>query len=277
MNARTRNLILVTNQLDAVSYYVVGTLRLLLSDPLFFLLGYWYGDTALQWIEGRTKSFGRMLRQWERWFGRAAYPLVFIAPNNYICLFAGASGMSIPGFFVVNVVGTLTRLYLVRRLGEAFEAPIDDVLDFIAEHRTPLLIATVGIFGLMMLNELRQSRKDLESLADAIEEEEEEGPQPRAAGQLSWARERCSSERSSSTQASGNVSPLQNDSRSKARPSRSPRWIARAKPWETTTTGAPSARSTASSTAACTRAASSSWGSHPSRASPRRYRWAMAR
>ena len=178
MNARNRNLILVTNQLDAVSYYVVGTLRLLLSDPLFFLLGYWYGDTALQWVETRTKSFGRMLRQWERWFGRAAYPLVFIAPNNYICLFAGAAGMSVPGFFVVNVLGTLTRLYLIRRLGEAFEAPIDDVLDFIADHRTPLLIATVSIFGLMMLNELRQSRDDLESLADAIEEDEERSSEP---------------------------------------------------------------------------------------------------
>jgi len=178
MNARNRNLILVTNQLDAVSYYVVGTLRLLLSDPLFFLLGYWYGDTALRWVEQRTKSFGKMLRQWERWFGRAAYPLVFIAPNNYICLFAGAAGMSVPGFFVVNVLGTLTRLYLIRRLGEAFEAPIDDVLEFIAEHRTPLLIATVAIFGLMMLNELRQSRDDLESLADAIEEDQERSSDP---------------------------------------------------------------------------------------------------
>ena len=66
MNARNRNLILVTNQLDAVSYYVVATLRLLLSDPLFFLIGYWYGDTALTWMEPRTKTYGTMLRQWER-------------------------------------------------------------------------------------------------------------------------------------------------------------------------------------------------------------------
>ena len=97
MNARNRNLILVTNQLDAVSYYVVATLRLLLSDPLFFLIGYWYGDTALTWMEQRTKTYGTMLRQWERWFGKAAYPLVFIAPNNVICLFAGAAGMSVAG------------------------------------------------------------------------------------------------------------------------------------------------------------------------------------
>ena len=137
MNARNRNLILVTNQLDAFSYYTVGTLRLLLSDPLFFLIGYWYGDAALDWMERRTKSYGQMLRQWEGWFGNAAYPLVFLAPNNFICLFAGAAGMSVAGFFATNIAGTVVRLYLIRRLGEAFEAPIDDVLGFIARVPDP--------------------------------------------------------------------------------------------------------------------------------------------
>ena len=140
MNSRNRNLILVTNQLDAVSYYLVATVRLLVSDPLFFLIGYWYGDTALTWMETRTKSYGSMLRQWERGFQKAAYPLVFIAPNNVICLFAGAAGMSVPAFFVLNVSGTLARLYLIRRLGEAFERPIDEILDFIARYRAPLLV-----------------------------------------------------------------------------------------------------------------------------------------
>ncbi len=176
MNARNRNLILVTNQLDAVSYYVVGTLRLLLSDPLFFLVGYWYGDTALEWMERRTKSFGRTLRQWERWFGKAAYPLVFVAPNNYICLFAGAAGMSVPGFFAVNLAGTVVRLYLIRRLGEQFEAPIDDVLGFIADYRTPLLVLSVLVFGGLMVNELRRGKDELESLTEAVEEDRADDP-----------------------------------------------------------------------------------------------------
>lgn len=176
MNARNRNLILVTNQLDAVSYYVVGTLRLLLSDPLFFLVGYWYGDTALEWMERRTKSFGRTLRQWERWFGKAAYPLVFVAPNNYICLFVGAAGMSVPGFFAVNLAGTVVRLYLIRRLGEQFEAPIDDVLGFIADYRTPLLVLSVLVFGGLMVNELRRGKDELESLTEAVEEDRADDP-----------------------------------------------------------------------------------------------------
>jgi membrane protein DedA with SNARE-associated domain len=178
MNARNRNLILVTNQLDAASYYIVGTLRLLLADPLFFLVGYWYGDSALDWMEQRTKTFGKTLRQWETWFGKAAYPLVFIAPNQYICLFAGAAGMSVPGFFIANISGTLVRLYLIRRLGEAFEAPIDDLLGFIRDYRTPLLIVTVVVFTAAMVNELRQTKGEVDAISDAIDEPPESDPEP---------------------------------------------------------------------------------------------------
>jgi membrane protein DedA with SNARE-associated domain len=178
MNARNRNLILATNQLDALSYYVVASLRLMLSDPLFFMIGYWYGDAALDWMERRSKSYGPMLRQWERWFGKAAYPLVFIAPNNIVCLFAGAAGMSLTGFFVANITGTLVRLYLIRRLGEAFEAPIDDVLGFISEYRIPLLIVSVVVFTVMMVNELRETKGEVEAIADAIDDESSEPDPP---------------------------------------------------------------------------------------------------
>jgi membrane protein DedA with SNARE-associated domain len=178
MNARNRNLILATNQLDALSYYVVASLRLMLSDPLFFMIGYWYGDAALDWMERRSKSYGPMLRQWERWFGNAAYPLVFIAPNNIVCLFAGAAGMSLTGFFIANITGTLVRLYLIRRLGEAFEAPIDDVLGFISEYRIPLLIVSVVVFTVMMVNELRETKGEVEAIADAIDDESSEPDPP---------------------------------------------------------------------------------------------------
>jgi membrane protein DedA with SNARE-associated domain len=181
MNARNRNLILVTNNLDALSYYLVGTLRLLLADPLFFLLGHWYGDAAIRWAEERTKTFGQTLRQMERWFAKAAYPVVFIAPNQYICLFAGAAGMSVTGFFVANISGTIVRLYLIRRLGEAFEAPIDDVLAWIRDYRTPLLVISIAIFAVVMINELRREGaglEELDELADAAEHEGDPGGEP---------------------------------------------------------------------------------------------------
>ena len=164
LNARNRNLVLVTNELDALSYYGVATLRLLLSDPLFFLLGYWYGEAAVTWMERRTRTWGSTLRQVERWFGRAAYPLVFVAPNNIICLMAGAAGMSLGGFFVVNLAGTLVRLYLIRRLGEAFEAPIDDLLGFLAEYRIPLLVLSLVVVAGTSLFEMKRGDSELDAV-----------------------------------------------------------------------------------------------------------------
>src|SRR5256885_9000521 len=86
LNARNRNLLLVTNYVDAFTYYTVGTLRLLLSDPLFYLLGVLYGDAAIRWMERQAPTYGKLMRSAEKWFGVAAYPLVFIAPYNFSCL-----------------------------------------------------------------------------------------------------------------------------------------------------------------------------------------------
>lgn len=189
LNSRSRILVLVSHNLDAFSYYTVATLRLLISDPLFFLLGYWYGDGAIRWMERRTRTLGQTMRQWEGWFSKAAYPCVFVLPNQYICLFAGAAGMSVPGFFAVNLAGTFTRLYLIRRLGEAFDAPINDVLHFIGDYRTPLLIASVLIVSVMAFFELRKGSGEIDALihlddelGDAPADDADDGAEPPGEG-----------------------------------------------------------------------------------------------
>jgi membrane protein DedA with SNARE-associated domain len=173
LNARTRNLALVTNDLDPWTYYGIGFVRLVVSDPLFFLLGYWYGDAAVEWMERRTRTWGQMLRQVEKWFGKAAYPIVFIAPNNYICLFAGAAGMSLRAFVVLNVSGSLFRLWLVRVFGRAFEAPIDAVVDWIGDNRGILLVVTVGLVLVSIALEARSGETEVGSLARLDEELDE--------------------------------------------------------------------------------------------------------
>jgi membrane protein DedA with SNARE-associated domain len=164
LNSRNRVLLLTSNQLGPVSFYVVATLRLLISDPLFFLLGIWYGDSAIRWIERRSPSIGKMMRQLESSFGFAAYPLVALMPNQWICLLAGAAGMSVGGFFVVNVVGTVVRLYLLRVLGDTFDKPIDSVLGFFAEYRWPLFFGSLALFGGFLVVELRRAKKDFGAL-----------------------------------------------------------------------------------------------------------------
>jgi membrane protein DedA with SNARE-associated domain len=181
MNPRNRNLILVVNDIDALSYYLVGTLRLLATDPLWFLIGYWYGDSALRWAERRTRTFGDTLRWFERGFSKAAYPLVLIAPNNWICLFAGAAGMPVGTFFALNIVGTIGRLFLIRLLGEAFDSPIQWVLDFIADYRRPLLILSVVIVAVLVAMEFRKGDSEIGSLKRGdLERQGSDEPDPTA-------------------------------------------------------------------------------------------------
>lgn len=174
LNARNRNLVLVTNYLDAWTFYSIGIVRLLISDPLFFLLGYWYGDAAVTWMERRTKTWGQMMRQAEGWFGKAAYPLVFLAPNNFICLFAGAAGMPLRVFFALNVAGTVFRLWLIRRFGEAFDGPIDTVVDWIGEYRIPLLAVSIALVLVSIALEARSGETEVSSLAHLDDELEDE-------------------------------------------------------------------------------------------------------
>ena len=178
LNARNRNLVLVTNELDAWSYYLVGTVRLLLADPLFYLIGYFYGDAAVRWAERRSRTFGGILRSVERFFEKASYPLVLLAPNNPICLFAGASGMSPPVFLALNITGTIGRLILIRWVGDIFSSPLDVLLDFIKEYRLPLTGLTIAITGFLIWSESRgEGESELEALMrleDELEDVEEE-------------------------------------------------------------------------------------------------------
>lgn len=182
LNARNRVVLLVTNRLDPVPYYVVGTLRLLASDPLFFLLGVLYGDAAVRWVERKSKTFGEQIRIYEKLFQKASYPLVFIAPNNFICIFAGAAGMSIPGFVIANVTGTVTRLYLLRVVGDVFSSPIDSVLDFFADYRLPLLLVSIALVVLTVVFDRRQGKSEIGALRE-LEQELETGVGPDVEGE----------------------------------------------------------------------------------------------
>jgi membrane protein DedA with SNARE-associated domain len=177
MNPRSRNLVLVVNQIDPVMFYVVGTVRLLLTDPLWFLIGHWYGESALRWAERRTRTFGETLRWFERGFSKAAYPLVVLAPNNWICLFAGAAGMRVVTFFALNIAGTIGRLILIQWVGDAFEQPIDWLLEFIRDYRSPLLVLSVGTVLVLVFLEYRKGDSDIGALTE-LDEDREDGGAP---------------------------------------------------------------------------------------------------
>lgn len=177
MNASNRNLALVSGSLDPLSFYVVGFLRLFAPDLFFFWIGRWYGDAAIRWMERKAPTYGELLRQLERWFDKSRFAVVAIMPNNPVCLFAGAAGMSYGAFLAANVVGTIGRLMLVRAFGSVFEDLLGSVRGFIGDYRWPLTALSVVLVVLTVWSDRRGGRDgigDLVNLEEGIGEAEAE-------------------------------------------------------------------------------------------------------
>ncbi|MEM7338966.1 MAG: hypothetical protein AAF467_09980 [Actinomycetota bacterium] len=167
LNPRNRNLAFATIYLDAFTYYSIGFFRLVISDPLYFLLGYWYGERAIAWTERRSRTYGPVIRQIEGGFRGASYPLIFLAPNNIICALSAATGVRISTFIALNLSGTVVRLVLVRLVGETFSSPIATLIGLIARFQTPLLIITGLAIAWTLFGEFRgRNESELTALGD---------------------------------------------------------------------------------------------------------------
>lgn len=149
LNATTRHLVLTSTSVEVVPWVVVGLGRRLLEDPFLYLMGRWYGDDAVTWVE-RHLGGGRFLRWARRRFRLVGLPLVALLPGGVVCVLAGASGMSPVVFLALNVGGTLLTLYLIRRFGEAAREPIDAVVDWTGDNWVPLTVVTVALTGLWL-------------------------------------------------------------------------------------------------------------------------------
>ncbi len=79
------------------------------------------------------------------------------------------------------MVGTAVRLYLIRILGEAFEKPIEAVLDFIREYRLPLTALSLTLVVVTVVLDRRSGKGELEAILDiedelGVEEDPVSGP-----------------------------------------------------------------------------------------------------
>ncbi len=173
MTPADRILVLTTIHLDSPTFYTVAFSRMLSSDPLYYLIGYWYGKRAIAWIERRSKTYGPLIRDSEDSARRLAYPLVFISPVTFVCALAGAVGMRVVPFLILNVTGTIGRLVLIRQLGVRFEGPLQSVGDFIAQYRIQFLVISVIIAAWSIYNEFFSGDGDTQSLIELAREEDE--------------------------------------------------------------------------------------------------------
>jgi membrane protein DedA with SNARE-associated domain len=120
-----------------------------------------------------------MARSAERWFGKASYPLIVIAPNNYICLFAGASGMAVPVFLALNVLGTIGRLAVLWVFGDIFNVPIDWLRGWITDNRLLVFAISIGLVALSLWLDRKAGGGEVDGLLHMDEEiREMEGEEP---------------------------------------------------------------------------------------------------
>ncbi len=156
-NPINRYLILASTRVEAWEFFAVAFFRLILTDPLYFLLGRWYGTGALDWIENKTGNSGTIPLV-KKWFAKAGPVIVFAAPNAYVCLLAGASRMKLRLFIALNFIGTLSRLVLIKVFGDVFEPVIEPVLNFVKRYQWQLVALSIAVFAIQSAANRRKGK-----------------------------------------------------------------------------------------------------------------------
>lgn len=159
---------------DPVPFVVVALAAKLSTDPILYVLGWRYGDAAVRWIERRMGA-GEYVRTVERWFVRARYPVVFLAPNRLVCTLAGATRMNPRSFALLNVAGTLTIIVIARSLAGALAGPIGAFVRFTDRYQWWLTALT--IIAVVASVSIRQRPSDV---GPVDELQREVGEEPKA-------------------------------------------------------------------------------------------------
>jgi membrane protein DedA with SNARE-associated domain len=137
LSARIRHLLLaVAAGIDPLPYFLVGFARLMVPAAAFYLLGRWYGDAGLRWLEKQAGGLPPTIRWVEKAFVRVKEPIVILMPgSNIVCLLAGASKMTPRMYGALATIGILGRLVVFWFLGKALEEPLGVVLDWIQRYQ----------------------------------------------------------------------------------------------------------------------------------------------
>jgi membrane protein DedA with SNARE-associated domain len=186
LNAKVRYQLLVVNELEPWVFYPVTLVRLLITKPLVWLVGAWYGPRAVGWISDRSERSGRVIRWVQRHFPRYGWLIMMVTTANPVCLLAGSVGYSLGWLMVWAVAGTLIRLYAIDVVGGALSDQISWFVDWVVDHRVAVVAASITIvaFGLWWqrrrgtsaLDDLVSLEHAVEDAVEARELEHEEGP-----------------------------------------------------------------------------------------------------
>eukprot|EP00756_Hemistasia_phaeocysticola_P056666 Hpha_TRINITY_DN33044_c0_g1::TRINITY_DN33044_c0_g1_i1::g.158643::m.158643 len=159
LNANDLHCALTAHALDLVSWFTVATARRLAEDPLFYYIGWRYKDDARAWLMHRAPDAAAAVRRAEGLLCRGAAVAVFVDPGMVVCCLAGAARMQPVYFAVVNILGTLARLALIRAVALAFPEQIQWALGVLHEyqHAAVAVVVAATTFGVWKMARWRAS------------------------------------------------------------------------------------------------------------------------
>lgn len=169
MSSRNRYLIGTAGSLDVAPFVLIAVARRFIEDPLWFILGRSYGTAAVRWAEQRAGG-GVLVRALERGFLRARYPMMFFFPGSLVCVLGGATGMGVRVFVLLDLVGTLTVVALLRAFGFALSEPVNEALQFLNRHLIVTTVASTVLVVTWMILQRRRGHPEVVSLEEIVEE-----------------------------------------------------------------------------------------------------------
>ena len=159
LNPRARNVLLASRTVGVAPLLIVALVRRLLMVPLLYRLGRIHGVASLTWVDRRFPRTARWTRRVERWFDRAAAPVVVVLPGALTAYLAGSTGMGEIAVLVLSAIGTLARLVALLAVGVALASPLTWLLQFIADHQVSLLLLSIAVTTVYAARYARRLRR----------------------------------------------------------------------------------------------------------------------
>eukprot|EP00927_Polykrikos_kofoidii_P082513 TRINITY_DN8225_c0_g1_i1.p1 TRINITY_DN8225_c0_g1~~TRINITY_DN8225_c0_g1_i1.p1 ORF type:complete len:190 (-),score=30.97 TRINITY_DN8225_c0_g1_i1:361-930(-) len=132
LNSNDLHLSLTVAGTSICPWLLIGTLRRTVEDPLFFLIGWYYREKALRWLQERWQIKTADIEAASSRFARISAAAVFVEPGAVVCTLAGAARMAPWWFATLNVFGTLARLVFIRSVAVQWSGPVQAISELAA-------------------------------------------------------------------------------------------------------------------------------------------------
>lgn len=154
LSARNRNLFGAVPFVEPLPWALIGFSRLLLAAVCLYLVGQWYGDRALRWVESQVGELPPIYHWTERLADRAGWLAILLMPgSNIVCLFLGLRRMPFGRFVALASTGIALRLVVLWQGGQLFEDEIRSFLSAIERYQWWIVF---GLFAITVAQGIRR-------------------------------------------------------------------------------------------------------------------------